>query len=239
MGAAAASGLAAIGVAMTGLATNEAVVGFFSLGVMGGLLPDIDSDNSIPIRMAFDVVAVIAGFMAVFAFADRYSLVELFIIWIFCYLGIRYAVFYVFTALTVHRGVIHSIPAAAFFGLMATALSHQVFGGSPVTAWICGVFVAFGFIVHLLLDEFYSVDLLGQQLKSSFGTAFNLGSFNYPFATAILYASVVALYLACPPPDAFLKVIFSAHTYGPVADRLVPSGNWFHGLLDALQPPPI
>jgi hypothetical protein len=36
-------------------------------------------------------------------------------------------------------------------------------------------FVTLGFIVHLLLDEFYSVDLFGKKLlKSSFGTALQL-----------------------------------------------------------------
>lgn len=237
IGAAAVSGVAAIGLAMTGVATNEAVVGFFTLGVVGGLLPDIDSDNSIPIRIAFDVLAVLAGFLAVFAFADRFSLAELFIIWIACYLGMRYGVFYLFTGLTVHRGIIHSIPAAAFFGLLTTALAFQVFRTSPLHAWICGVFVACGFIVHLLLDEFYSVDLLGQQLKSSFGTALSLGSLHYPYATAFMYLSVAALFMLCPPPDAFLNVFLNAHTYGPLAERLLPRQGWFRGLPELLRLP--
>ena len=53
IGAAAVSGLAATIVVMSGPFPHQAVIGYFILGVIGGLLPDIDSPPSIPIRLAF------------------------------------------------------------------------------------------------------------------------------------------------------------------------------------------
>ena len=119
MGAAAVSGLAATVLVMTGQFPHQAVIGYFVLGVIGGLLPDLDSPTSIPIRIAFAVVAVVAGFLVVFTFGRRYSLVELDILWFGCFLFIRYGLFNLFDRVTAHRGLIHSIPAGIGFGLFA------------------------------------------------------------------------------------------------------------------------
>jgi hypothetical protein len=56
---------------------HQAVIGYFVLGVIGGLLPDIDLPTSVPVRIAFAALAVVAGFLVVFTFGSRYSLVEL------------------------------------------------------------------------------------------------------------------------------------------------------------------
>ncbi len=110
MGAAVVSGLAATTLVMTGQFPHQAVIGYFILGVIGGLLPDIDSPHSIPVRIAFMGLAVIAGFLVVFTFGRRYSLVELILLWIGCFALIRYGVFELLDRYTVHRGLIHSIP---------------------------------------------------------------------------------------------------------------------------------
>ncbi len=202
MGAVAVSGVTATALVMTGMFPHQAVIGYFVLGVIGGLLPDIDSPNSIPVRIAFAALAVVAGFLLVFAFGRHYSLVELLALWLGCFLLLRYGVFVLLDRLTVHRGLIHSIPAGIGFGLTTTLVAYYVFNAAVIHAWLCGAFVTLGFIVHLLLDEFYSVDLFGKKLlKSSFGTALSLGSLNQPIGTAALYLTVVALFLLCPSPD--------------------------------------
>ncbi|MCB1650338.1 MAG: hydrolase, partial [Pseudomonadales bacterium] len=81
MGAMAVSGVTATALTMTGMFPHQAVIGYFVLGVIGGLLPDIDSPNSIPVRIAFAALAVVAGFLLVFTFGQRYSLVELLVLW--------------------------------------------------------------------------------------------------------------------------------------------------------------
>ena len=115
IGAAAVSGVAATALVMAKVASHQAVMGYFSLGVVGGLLPDIDSDTSIPLRIAFNALAVTSGFMLVFALGHRYSLAELIILWLLSFVAVRYGVCSLFTALTVHRGLLHSLPAGAFF----------------------------------------------------------------------------------------------------------------------------
>lgn len=82
------------------------MIGYFTLGVIGGLLPDIDSATSIPIRIAFNMLAVVAGFLLVFTFGAHYSLLELVILWLGCYFGIRHGLRKLFIRFTTHRGLI-------------------------------------------------------------------------------------------------------------------------------------
>ena len=67
-------------------------------------------------------------------------------------------------------------------------------------------------------------------LKSSFGSAFSLGSLENPAGTLALYLILAGLYWLSPPPDAFLQLIFSGETYRGVANRLWPGQGWFKGL---------
>ena len=230
MGAAAVSGLAATVLVMTGQFPHQAVIGYFVLGVIGGLLPDLDSPTSIPIRIAFAGLAVMAGFLVVFTFGHRYSLAELIILWLGCFLFIRYGLLDLFTRVTTHRGLIHSIPAGIGCGLTTTAIAFHIFGAAVTHAWLCGTFVTLGFIVHLLLDEIYSVDLFGKKwAKRSFGTAFSLGSLRQPGGTAALYLAVVALFFLCPPPRPFSELMLDHTTYRGVVQRLWPNDTWFAG----------
>lgn len=237
LGAAAVSGLAATVLVMTGQFPHQAVIGYFVLGVIGGLLPDLDSPTSIPIRIVLATLAVVAGFLVVFTFGTRYSLVELVILWLGCFLLIRYGLFSLFDWVTVHRGLIHSIPAGIGFGLITVLLAFHVFTASATHAWLCGMFVTLGFIVHLLLDEFYSVDLSGKKLlKSSFGTALSLGSLNQPISTAALYLTVIALFVLCPSPRPFTELMLDRDTYRGITQRLLPGETWFPGFLRRVTP---
>ena len=231
LGAAVVSGIAATSLMMADLATREAVIGYFILGIIGGLLPDIDSDGSIPVRIAFNVLGVTAGFLAVFTFGQRYSLIELIILWLACFVGIRYGIFSLFTRVTIHRGLIHSIPAGAIFALVTTLLAYYLFKASPMQAWVYGAFVFLGFLAHLLLDECYSVDLLGMQIRRSFGSAFNLGSLKNPLGTLALYLAIIGLLYLSPPADAFIETILDGDIHRDIIDRLLPTEGWFNDLL--------
>ncbi|MGB5064299.1 MAG: metal-dependent hydrolase [Candidatus Competibacter sp.] len=237
MGAVVVSGVTATALTMTGMFPHQAVVGYFVLGVIGGLLPDIDSPHSIPVRIAFAALTVMTGFLLIFTFGQRYSLVELLLLWLGCFLLLRHGVFGLLDRLTVHRGLIHSIPAGIGFGLTTTLLAYYAFSASVIHAWFCGAFVTLGFIVHLLLDEFYSVDLFGKKLlKKSFGTAFSLGSLKQPIGTVALYLAVAGLFLLCPSPRPFVELILDGATYRSVAHRLLPGEVWFQGLPRRLPP---
>lgn len=237
LGAAAVSGLAATVLVMSGAAPHQAVIGYFVLGTIGGLLPDIDLPHSVPVRLAFAALAVIAGFLVVFTFGRRYSLLELVILWVACFFIIRYVLFPLLDRFTVHRGLVHTVPVGVGCGLIATAIAYQMFNASIIHSWLCGTFITGGFIIHLLLDEWYSVDLFGKKLlKSSFGTAFSFGSLSQPLGTVALYLGVIGLFFLCPPLKPFADFMMDRDTYRGVTQRLLPGDTWFPGFMRRITP---
>jgi hypothetical protein len=128
----------------------------------------------------------------------------------------------------VHRGLVHSIPAAFLFWFMGTIFLHKVFHLSSFRAWMAGFFIFFGFITHLVLDELNSLNLPGRQVKKSFGTALKIGDQSDLKNTAVLYVAVIILFYLTPDEKQFFQTALSRETYGNV--QLLPEGTWFHNL---------
>jgi membrane-bound metal-dependent hydrolase YbcI (DUF457 family) len=131
----------------------------------------------------------------------------------------------------VHRGLIHSLPAGACFALLTVLIAYHFLGASALQAWFCGLFVLLGFIVHLLLDEFYSVNLVGMQLKRSFGTAFNLGTLGNPYGTFAMYVVLLGLFYISPSPNSFIAFMTDNNIHYSLYNRLLPQQGWFNSSL--------
>ncbi|MDC9728777.1 MAG: metal-dependent hydrolase [Methyloprofundus sp.] len=171
---------------------------FIFLGTIGGLLPDIDSDSSKPLHILFNALATFTTILVILAFKDQCLIQHVFIISVAAFLTVRYPVLAVFKVMTVHRGAFHSVLCAALFTLITVAINFHVFTNSSQFSWLSGLFLGFGFIVHLLLDELYGVNLAGVQLKSSFGSAFKLFSWRYKGASLAMLMMTAALYYLNP-----------------------------------------
>jgi hypothetical protein len=101
-------------------------------------------------------------------------------------------------------------------------------GRHPGVAWLAGGFMFVGYLVHLTLDEMYSVDVMDTRIKASFGTAMKLWDGKHPgHSIAMAAAAAVALYLA-PSPMAFVKGMSSHSMWASLHQRLLPRDNvWF------------
>ena len=144
IGAAAVSGVAATGLMMAGVVPEQHVIVYFILGTSGGLLPDIDSESSVPFRMAFNILGVVCAFLAVLALGKDYSLLELIVVWMLCFCAVRFGICSVFSRYTVHRGLIHSIPMGMLFALLTVITVYHFAGSTAMDAWMCGSFVLLG-----------------------------------------------------------------------------------------------
>ena len=176
------------------------------LCTLGGLLPDIDASNSRPVKLLFNVLALMGVVAVLHAYKDNYTPYPLLLITAGTYLSIRYGMFYLFNGLTVHRGIFHSILAALFFALLMTCTSYHFLHWDVLHAWLNGIFIALGFIVHLLLDELYSVDLANSKVKNSFGTALKLFSYSNMTASALMTICTIMLFWMAPSPAPLVKV---------------------------------
>ncbi|MBS3951597.1 MAG: metal-dependent hydrolase [Methylomicrobium sp.] len=170
-------------------------------GVMGGLLPDVDAENSVPARRLFNSLAFLAAGLILSRQTNQMPAEQLFSYALIAALLVRYPLFYVFRKTTKHRGVFHSLLGALFFGFLVTCLSHWFLDWDNLQSWYNGIFIGFGFIVHLCLDEIYSVNLSGLRMKKSFGTALKLFSYNDMLASGLLLVAVIALMSVTPSAE--------------------------------------
>ena len=153
---------------------------------IGGLLPDLDSDSGVPIREMFSLTAAIVPVMLIkrlsaTSLTEEEILVTLGLI----YAIIRWGLSRVVKRWTVHRGMFHSVPAMLIAGgLMFLAYHHP----NVMVRWYLAGGVMVGFLSHLLLDELYSVDFRGLQIRLNkyAGSAFKFTSKSW-IATSTCY----------------------------------------------------
>ncbi len=139
---------------------------------VAGMLPDIDSDSGRPLHESLAFAAAVVPMMLLHRLRHWEVPHELLILaGAGAYLLVRFGLGFLLKHCTVHRGMFHSLPAAAIFGEIAFLLAPSDDLGPKL--FMAGAVVA-GFLSHLLLDEIYSVDCRGLRLKKSFGTALKL-----------------------------------------------------------------
>ncbi len=138
---------------------------------VSGMLPDLDSDSGRPLREATTLAAAVVPMLMV----DRFQRMQLstesmVLAAAVVYVLIRFVVAEIFRRYTLHRGMWHSLPAAAIVGMLA----FLVMSSEDISVRLYKTMaVVIGFVSHLILDEIWAVDYRrGQyQFKSSFGTA--------------------------------------------------------------------
>lgn len=168
------------------------------LGTMGGLLPDIDSDNSTSMSTLFRLFGGLITFSFVGHIYRMVSMLELIVYASFCYFTIRHNFKALLEKVTVHRGCCHSLAFIFLSGIGCVSLIYLL-GYSEMTSWLSGLFLTGGGIVHLLLDEAYSVDLANRKIKMSFGSALKLCSNRNPVISILQFVLIGVLVVQSPP----------------------------------------
>lgn len=192
-------------------------------GTLGGILPDVDSDNSSSLNLVFGLLSFLLLCLTLSQFSARLSTLGIWIMMIAVYVVLNYIIRPVFEYFTVHRGVFHSLLSAAFFLFGITAAAHTVLGLSHFMSWMLGFFVFSGFIIHLVLDELYSVDLSNVRIKRSFGSALKLFEYKDLKSSSLMLLAVLGLFYFTPPIESFADVAGSLETYQRIKNNFLPS----------------
>ena len=223
---------------------NESLIAVTLAGVIGSVLPDIDLKESRPSRAMFAGLGIFFSFAVLFTCANRYSIVELWMLWLGTLVGVRYGLHALFHRISVHRGIWHSLLALVFVSLIATLVFKYVLNEYDGIAWLAGGFMGIGFLTHLILDEIYSVDVMDTRLKASFGTALKLADFHRMGDTLAMTICTAGLIAISPPTKQFTDAISSQSMWAGLQSHLLPHDSWF-GLIDVkrqvaeTQPEPI
>lgn len=185
------------------------------LGTIGGLLPDIDSDNSTSLDTLFNLFALSAVLILVHyitaASFRHISLFELIALPLLLFTIIRYLIRPIFEKITIHRGSCHSLLFLLLVALITTQLvwrlTPHVTQQSLLIAWLSGGFILLGGLIHLLLDEIYSVDLSNIRVKRSFGTALKVAEFKNKHITLLTLLLILALAYSSPSLNGTLNIL--------------------------------
>ncbi len=217
------SGTMSLTVYKAGLIDDSGFLVCVALGTIGGLLPDLDSDNSTPIKLGFNITSFIFAFGLVMHWRGDLSLLSLIVLWLAGYSFMRYVVFHVFTTMTVHRGVIHSVPYMAILGLGLTCLSYYGLHLPLTTSWFYGLFLFGGAMVHLSLDELYSVNLSNMKMKRSSGTAMKFYQPKDKWWYLLLYTILALLVYAAPPFEMFWSRLSDPSAWAQLKVGILPN----------------
>lgn len=212
----------------------ESLIAVTAAGVLGSVLPDIDLEDSRPGRALFFGLAAFFAFVALFLGAGRLSIAELWIFAALTFLTVRYVLHGFFHRISVHRGIFHSVLAGLFFALLTVLVYYHVLGRYAGVAWLAGGFMFVGYIVHLVLDEIYSVDVMDTRLKASFGTALKLYDGRRLGPSALMAAAVAGLFFLTPPSTDFVNGVTSKALWSDLRRQLLPKDKWF-GLVGSLD----
>jgi hypothetical protein len=193
-------------------------------GAVGSIIPDVDSDNATALDIVFLILSILSIYTLLNNFAYSRSGIEIIAI-VIAGFSLCFFLRMLFERLSVHRGAFHSLLAAAFFGLATCVFTYNINQVTPLVAWLSGSFMALGALVHLLLDEIYSVDFMNVRVKRSFGTALKLISFKHWKASLALIIPSIALWWYSPPSAPFIKVFGHLQTYKDIANSMLPA-NW-------------
>lgn len=220
--AAAGAGLLSVLCLQVGLAGPREALLLALLGTIGGILPDIDLQHAYPSRIMFSLFGIMASFLLVFAKKSDLSIAELWGIGLVTFAIIRFPVWTVFHQYTNHRGSIHSLVAALLFMFLTTAFAYHVMGEHPFMSWLFGLFVLLGFVLHLVLDEIYSVDFMNTRIKKSFGTALKILDWKKREKSTALVVATILAWAVVPDSRSFWDTLLSAETYQIIGARFLP-----------------
>jgi len=176
---------------------NQSLV-LLSFGILGGILPDIDLENSQPIQITSSILSVFIPLLAILTLLDSLSISKMLFVWFLSSMTLHFILFRILLKLTVHRGVIHSIPMAILFSQILNITLFKILHFEELFSLLCGFFLFLGFIIHLILDEIISLNAFGMNFKKSLGSALKLYDKNNFIGSVALYLFIIILQILYP-----------------------------------------
>jgi hypothetical protein len=166
---------------------------------LGAQMPDMDSDSGLPFHITFSslslVTAVLTGMYVWQNYPSNYlylviaPLLAFVLVW-----GVIGTIFKRFTR---HRGMAHSVPAAVLAGLLSFACSSWL-GFADWQAFLFGIAISVGYVIHLILDEIWAGFNFHGQLfvpNKAFGSALKFISHDRRLTIAVYAAIAIMIYV--------------------------------------------
>ncbi len=153
---------ALVGVVIFDIAPELVVLGAVIVTV-AGILPNVDAGNGQSAREFGGLLAAVSPLLAFEYFPVLLGggIARIVLVVVCSYLFTRIVIVRAIQKFTVHRGVMHSIPAAIITAQLTYLLFWDVF-------WYDRIFLASaaftGFFAHLMIDAYTNLDLMGKAM---------------------------------------------------------------------------
>jgi len=203
------SGVVILPLYSSGVISSNAAFTLLFLALLGGVLPDIDSDTSKPVQISFRFISIVLPLLFLLLLAKQVSFLYIVLFWALAYLSLHIVFFKLFLPVTKHRGIFHSVPMGVVVGLIGFIILHDLLELNRSYATLGGFFLFYGYITHLLLDEIYSVNALGLRLKKSFGSALKLWGRDNLIGYVFVYILCGVLLYTLPLDFSILTKVFT------------------------------
>ena len=188
---------------------NQALALLF-FGMIGGILPDIDLENSKPIQITSSILSIFIPLLAILTLLQSLSISKMLFIWFLSSVLLHFFIFKILLHFTIHRGVIHSIPMGFLFSHCITIMFYNILEFEELFSLLCGLFLFIGFVIHLILDEIVSLNAFGMSFKKSLGSALKFYDKNNLIGSILLYISIIILQVIYPLNIDFVIDIFNS-----------------------------
>ena len=199
----------------------EAVL-LWVVGALGGVLPDIDSDNSTTLNILFGIITLLSITAVLSQLGESVSTLEIWLVIALVYGVTNWVLRRIFESYTVHRGIFHSLLSSVFIGVLSIVIAYEFTYLNAVMSWLVGFYVFGGYITHLVLDEVYSVDFSNARVKNSFGTACKLYEYKNIQASLLMLLLVFGMFFMVPNTQGVKSKLMSKHTLVLIKDSFLP-----------------
>lgn len=181
-------------------------------GTVGGILPDIDLKYSYPSKLLFSLLGTLTALLWMYSTQLPVSILELWFFGLAIYGIIRYPLWLAFHKLAVHRGAIHSVAAGILAAFVTSIFCSGLLDKSPFISWLIAFSLFLGFVLHLILDEIYSVDFMNVRIKRSFGSALKLVDMKNIAGTCLILLLMLASWFYTPSASNFITALTDRET---------------------------
>ncbi|OUS25062.1 hypothetical protein A9Q99_22715 [Gammaproteobacteria bacterium 45_16_T64] len=199
----------------------EAVL-LWIVGTLGGVLPDVDSDNSTTLNILFGIITLLSITAVLSQLGVRVSTLEIWAVIAMVYGFVNWVVRPIFESYTVHRGIFHSLLAAVFLSVLSIVVAYEFTFLNTTMSWLVGFFIFIGYVTHLVLDELYSVDFSNVRVKRSFGTACKLYEYKNIQISLTMLLMAGGLFFIAPNTQGVKNTLLSKHTFVQIKDSFLP-----------------
>lgn len=190
------SGAAAITLQSLGYLEPKVMAACWISGTLGGILPDLDSDDPRALGLVFNILTAIVWVILFVTVLHKISLFEFGLLFFGSTLLVRGGLYWLFKEYTQHRGSFHSILGAIITSFVVAALLGRLIDG--YNTWLIAGFCFLGFITHLLLDELYRVNLVNEEMETPLFNAFKFSAPNQLPLAATMVVIALALWFFTP-----------------------------------------